>query len=133
MSIEGSSVNLPTIPSISAAFIQIAHAAKSFTIQQRQFITSECSQAGSFNYKVLGQMVVGYNFDQLSRRYLIAQMAKGLSLSNDDFYDIDGQSGKQGIENTFRNNLTDANRESIVEFQVMNGFRQGNCYGSPNK
>ncbi len=126
----GSRVNLFTVPKISAAFISLASIASVFTRQMLGNITDRCQWSGYFNFTTLSTWVVGFNFDQLTRRLLIAKMAKGLSLSTDDFLDIDGESGKEGIKNTLMNNLTEANRDS-VEFEVLNGFRQGECYGNP--
>ncbi|MEK6774198.1 MAG: pilus assembly protein TadG-related protein [Bdellovibrionota bacterium] len=126
----GTRIQLFEEPKISASFIGLAVATSSFTRQLINIAQKRCEWSGYFNFMTLGSWVVGFNFDQLSRRLLIAKMAKGLSVATDDFIDIDGDSGKEGVKNTLLNNLTEANRDS-VQFEMINGFRQGGCYGSP--
>lgn len=126
----GSRIELFGVPRISASFLDVAKVAESFTRQMLNIAIQRCQWSGYFNFSTLSTWVVGFNFDQRARRLLIAKMAKGLSLASDDFLDIDGESGKEGIKNTLLNNLTEANRDT-VEFEVLNGFRQGGCYGSP--
>lgn len=126
----GSKIALFDIPKISASFIELAVLMNSYGKQQLEVAKKQCRWSGFFNFTTLSTWVIGFNFDQLARRSLIAKMAKGLSLANDDFLDIDGESAKEGIKNTLLNNLTEANREGI-EFEVLNGFRQGGCYGTP--
>lgn len=126
----GSHIELMKEPAISAAFIQIATAARNLTLQLIEASKNKCEWSGYFNYSTLATWVIAYNFDQLARRALIAKMAKGLSRTNDDFFDIDGESVKEGVKNTLLNNLTEANRDT-VNFEMLNGLRQGGCFGTP--
>lgn len=127
---NGTSIQLFNIPDVKASFINLASITRQFTQRAKEVAINRCKFVGPYNYSVLANMVAAFNFDQLARRLLIAKMAKGLSLADDDFYDLNGDSAKLGIENTLKNNLTDANRETL-QYEVLNGLRQGDCFGSP--
>lgn len=86
-----------------------------------------CLEAGVVNYSVLSTFSVGYLFDQYARRFLLAQMSKALSQSPQGFIDIDGEQARQGIQKTLEKNMTDANREGLVDFEVFNGLGSGDC------
>lgn len=99
------------------------------TRRMRESAIERCKDFGSFNYLMLGKFVVAFNIDQANRMELIASLSRATSLTKDNFYDLDGQQAKVGIENTFVNNLTSANRSSVIKekFQVFNSLGADGC------
>ncbi|WP_413559079.1 TadE/TadG family type IV pilus assembly protein [Bdellovibrio sp. HCB209] len=95
------------------------------TLRNRAF--ERCQYFGAFNYRLLAQYVVGYNIDQGDRMLLIAALSRSMSNTTEDFYDLDGDSVKKGIENTLSNNLTSANRNGGLKFKVYNSFGAEGC------
>ena len=87
----------------------------------------QCVYMGSINYKTLAQFVVAYNIDQGNRMDMIAALSRATSLSTEDFYDIDGQSARTGIEKTLSNNLTSANRGGLGTVKVFNSLGSEAC------
>lgn len=91
-----------------------------------------CKFMGSINFLTLAKFVVAFNFDQRDRMEFISLLSRGTSYQEDDFFDLDGQSVKLGIEKTLLNNLTSANRESLVtegsgSYKVFNSLGSGDC------
>ncbi len=127
----GSRITLFTAPSVAAGFIGIATVIQQATQQAIEIATKKCEWSGYFNFATLATLSTAYNFDQYARRILLARMGRRLSESADDFFDIDGESVKQGVQNTLLNNLSEPNRES-VKFEMLNGLAQGPCHGSPS-
>ncbi|KYG70739.1 hypothetical protein AZI85_02055 [Bdellovibrio bacteriovorus] len=85
-----------------------------------------CMYFGSYNYLMLAKFVVGYNLDQNNRMEAIKHLSRATSGTKSDFYDIDGQSVKTGVEKTLANNLTAANR-STVRMDMFNSLGSGEC------
>lgn len=88
--------------------------------------TTRCATVGALNYVTGGRFIVAHFMDSEERAFLINYLAMGLSAQRDDFYDISGDSVRQGLEKTLRHNLTDANRESL-EFDLLNGLSMDAC------
>jgi hypothetical protein len=73
-----------------------------------------CYNVGIYNYLILGNFMLSYQIDQNARRTTIARISKDMSKSKKDFFDIDGNSVKDGALETFKRNLTEANKESKI-------------------
>ncbi|WP_413576279.1 TadE/TadG family type IV pilus assembly protein [Bdellovibrio sp. HCB290] len=86
-----------------------------------------CRYFGAFNYRLLAQYVVAYNIDQGDRMLLIAAMSRSMSNNTSDFYDLDGDSVKDGMVKTLRNNLTSANNNSELKVQIYNSLGAEGC------
>lgn len=90
-----------------------------------------CQYFGSYNFVMLAKFVVAYNLDQRDRMELMSLLSRSTSYKEDDFYDMDGQSVKLGIENTLLNNLTAANRDSVKgktgNYKVFNSLGADGC------
>lgn len=92
-------------------------------------ITERCDYVGTANFIYGGRFIIAHNYDAEQRAYLINYLATGLSSDQDNFYELEGGSARDGIEKTLSKNLTDANRASM-NFRVLNGMAQGACRSS---
>lgn len=89
-----------------------------------------CQVFGSYNYFMLGKFVVSFNVDQRDRVNMIASLSRATSMAKDNFYDLDGQEAKVGIENTFLNNLTPPNKAGSPKMEVFNSLGTDACNAS---
>lgn len=95
-------------------------------------INRRCDYVGTLNYIYGGKFIIAHNKDVEQRAHLINYLATGLSTEENNFYEIDGGSARQGIERTLSKNLTDANRDSL-NFRVLNGLALGSCRKTNNR
>lgn len=98
----------------------------------RNLAVDRCRAMGTINFLMLANFVVAFNYDQRDRMEFIAALSRATSLSEDNFYDLDGQSVRVGIEKTLLNNLTAANRESLMtegsgSYKVFNSLGSADC------
>ncbi len=116
-------------PPIIAGFLSINTAIHVATTRALNEAIQRCKYVGQFNYMILARFIAAYNIDQGERKQLISMLSRGLSEKPDDFRDISGELASEGIIKTFRNNLTEANRNSIKDDQIkiINGLGQNDC------
>lgn len=93
---------------------------------------NRCKYFGSYNFVMLAKFAVAFNTDQRDRLELISLLSRGTSYKQDDFYDLDGESVRTGIEKTLMNNLTSANRASLVDdksggLEIFNSLGADGC------
>lgn len=98
----------------------------------RNLAIDRCRNMGTMNFLMLAKFVVSFNLDQRDRMEFIAALSRATSLSQENFFDLDGYSVKDGIEKTLLNNLTAANRESLMtegsgSFKVFNSLGSADC------
>ncbi|MBV2167481.1 MAG: Tad domain-containing protein [Bdellovibrio sp.] len=124
-----SGIKLFQAPKFMAAHQAFSGSIRAATLAMQTDAMNRCKIFGSFNYLMLGKFVVAFNIDQAERMELIASLSRATSLAKDNFYDLDGQEAKVGIENTFVNNLTSANRSSVIKdkFKVFNSLGADGC------
>jgi hypothetical protein len=124
-----STIKLFSPPPVIAGFLSINAAIRTASIAALTEATSRCKFAGQFNYVVLAEFMAAYNIDQGQRKQLINMLSRGLSEKEDDFRDINGDLASEGIRNTLLKNLTEANRNSLVEskFKILNGLGTSEC------
>lgn len=124
------SVQLFSSPPVIAGFLNLAQAVQTATTNLRLNALAACGQFGAFNYLQLAEFVVAFNFDQANRLNFLKQFANDMSSDTGDFYDIDGQSVKTGIQTTLSNNLTAANRSGLGTVKIYNSLGDPNCGSS---
>lgn len=88
--------------------------------------TNRCAAVGSLNFVIGARFIIGHIIDSQERAHTINYLATGISAESDNFFDLDGESGREGVRQTLMKNLTDANRDT-VEFQMINGLGVGDC------
>jgi putative Flp pilus-assembly TadE/G-like protein len=122
-------INLFSPPPVIAGFLNINTAIHDATTRALKEATDRCRYVGQFNYMILARFMAAYNIDQGERKQLINMLSRGLSEKPDDFREISGDLASQGIIKTFKNNLTEANKNSIKDDQIkiVNGLGQNDC------
>ncbi len=119
-------------PAIAASFIGFATQTAALTNSLRNSATDRCLNVGPFNYTTMGGFMFAYQLDQYARRLIIARISKSMSRNKADFDDIDGKSVKAGAEETFKRNLTYANKEGRdLTFEMYNGLAHSGCGSDP--
>lgn len=113
-------------PPIIASFIGASHAALQATILANASMQRNCEFSGPVNYLMLGKYLVAYQIDQADRKRLLYHLANGLSQSEQDFRDLEGDQGRRGIEQTLRKNLTLENKRSL-NFEIFNSLGSSSC------
>lgn len=118
-------------PPVIAGFLNINTAIHNASTRALNEAIDRCKYVGQFNYMVLARFIAAYNIDQGERKDLINMLSRGLSEKPDDFREISGDLASEGIIKTFKNNLTEANRNSIKDNQIkiINGLGQNDCNG----
>lgn len=116
-------------PPVIAGFLNINTAIHDATTRALNEATDRCRYVGQFNYMILARFIAAYSIDQGERKQLINMLSRGLSEKPDDFRDISGELVSEGLIKTFRNNLTEANKNSIKDDQIkiINGLGQNDC------
>lgn len=125
-------IRLFKAPPVIAGFIGMASATKAITENMKNAALDRCYNVGIYNYLILGNFMLSYQIDQNARRTTIARISKDMSKSKKDFFDIDGNSVKDGALETFKRNLTEANKESKnLTFELYNGLAHEGCGTNP--
>ena len=92
-------------PPVIAGFQGFSHTIRAQSENLRINATNRCKIMGSLNYVMLGKFIVAFNMDQRDRMEMIAALSRGTSAAKDEFFDIDGNSVKEGVKKTLLNNL----------------------------
>lgn len=122
-------IALPKVPPVIAGFLSFTSAIANATAALVASAEERCKNFGVWNYITLARFVTAYNMDIAQRKMLIKHLAMGMSETTEDFYDIEGDSVRTGIEKTLKNNLTEANR-SAVDFKMFNSLGTAECGAS---
>ncbi|AHI07250.1 hypothetical protein BDW_13750 [Bdellovibrio bacteriovorus W] len=127
-----SSIPVFRAPSVSIDLPGISNATRALSEALRASAFKRCQDFGAYNYLILGSFIVSYNIDQGGRNVFINTLANSMSPSEPsaDFYDIDGDSVKEGMRLTLDNNLTEANRNSVQTFKTYNSLGDSQCNAS---
>ncbi|QDK39442.1 TadE/TadG family type IV pilus assembly protein [Bdellovibrio sp. NC01] len=129
---EQSSISLFRAPKVFG-FLSITRTMKSVSDMLISKALERCRDFGSFNYLMLGKFVVAFKTDQRDRMLVINELAKAMSANEEDFYDLDGESVKVGMQNTFQNNLTVPNRRAVNSFKTYNSLGSAACGKTTDK
>lgn len=123
---EGQTIAALRIPPSIATFIAATQAAITATQLANLSMERNCNVMGVLNYLMLGKFVVSYQIDQADRKRLLYLLANGLSQSETDFRDLEGELASDGIRKTLENNLTFENKKSL-QLEVFNSLGAGDC------
>lgn len=131
---DTSSIPIFRPPSVSIDLPGISNATRAISEALRASAFTRCKDFGAYNYLMLGSFLVAYNIDQGGRNVFINVLANSMSPQEPDadFYDIDGESVKEGMRLTLENNLTEANRNSMdsKSLKIYNSLGSSECNGS---
>lgn len=130
--IEKSVIRLFDVPAVVAGWNSLAVATTNTTFSLRNIALERCTQIGPLNYITVGNFLLSYQMDQYARRTVIAKLSRSMSQNIDDFDDLDGKSVKAGSEETFKRNLTYANKEGKdISFKMYNSLAHPGCGNVP--
>ncbi len=120
-------VALPATGNISGAvnFIfganQLGPMVQTLNIQLARF----CKEAGIMNFQYAARMLAHFRSDGVVRKNMIATLADNLTRSEP--LDLRNQPIREGVEKTFRRNLTDTNSNGVQNIQYFNSLGSGGC------
>lgn len=121
-------IRLFTPPALKASFISFAVTTRALSINMKNAALSRCQIIGPYNYMTVGTFMLAYQLDQYVRRVSIARISRSMSQRKSDFFDIEGNSVKDGALETFKRNLSEANKESSsLNMQFYNGLANEGC------
>ncbi|MFZ3231814.1 MAG: Tad domain-containing protein [Pseudobdellovibrio sp.] len=124
------------IPGIST----ISGAAVSYQIQAlvnmaNDNVKAQCEALGPKNMDLLGGFIAGYYFEQEARSKTLLMLAANISKEvPEEILDLDGNLVFDGVKNTLKNNLTEANSSSISnsKIKIINGLSIDGCRMAPD-
>lgn len=125
-SLSNTVLNLFPPTTLTPYLFGISSALRNASITALQSIGRRAEEFGTFNYLTLGRFYLSYITDITAKKLTISALAQGLSLSDEDFFDLDGDKVMLGVSNTLKNNLTFANKESLQTFKLYNSLGPSN-------
>lgn len=123
-------LRIPPLPEVKviAGFLGINEGIAALSRQLRAQFDQQCQKHGAYNWWFAMSILHAFRIDQRNRKLVIRALAENLSKSDGDgdFMDLDGNSVLAGARETFRKNLTYANKESFEggggEFRMFNSL-----------
>jgi hypothetical protein len=129
------------VPSVSTPFasgfftfaVTVANVTKNLGVQAQK----GCNQVGAINWYTLARFLAAYKMDVTSRKQMLYLVANGMSKTTSDFFDVDGESVREGVLKTLKKNLSPENRDSASlkdsDIQFFNSLGDSNCGFSDDK
>ncbi len=117
--------NILSLPS----FISFGFAVSAAITQAAQSAFDRCADTGALNFIMGGKFISAHYLDSIERAFLMNYLATGLSLEENNFFELSGDEVKIGLEKTLKKNLTSAN-SSTVEFEIFNSLGASSCKNS---
>lgn len=119
--------SIPNIPALTGGFgIAPGYTSlQNFVDQIRQDFNAICKQAGVINFTYAATILAAYRADIAVRKKMIVDLASKLNQGEQDFPDMMGGSTKEGVEKTFKKNLTEGH--SVDQFEMSNSMGISPC------
>ncbi len=130
---NGRKIPLFQAPRVYAPFIGSSQVLKSMAEAFLKSMDNRCKIFGPMNYVLLGRFVLAFSKDQAEKKLLMRHLARGLSESKHDFFDLDGESGKDGMIETLERNMTGPNKEGYnrnSDVEIFNALGSDECNSS---
>lgn len=95
-------------------------------------VQKTCNSLGPITTQMLALYYGNYIKDTQNRRKFIYMLTKNLGLPEDQMLDVEGKSVLTGVQNTLKNNLTEANLTSMTDASIsaLNGVKSFGGSGS---
>lgn len=123
-------LRIPPLPEVRviAGFLGLNFGIAALSRQLRAQFDLQCERLGAMNWWFAMSILHSFRLDQRNRKQIIYALARNLSGGqNGDFIDLDGNSVYQGALETFKKNLTFANRQAFESgqgnFQLFNSLQ----------
>ncbi len=116
------------VPNISVVINNgISYAIRDAIVQVNTNLKNLCESVGEVNVSALAKIILSYRREVVMRTQTMMMLAG--NLSNEKFLDLDGNEVLKGSENTFKNNLTEANLDSgtDLKFSSYNSLSSPEC------
>lgn len=107
-------------PALIAGFLPINVQVVKLAESLRVSFTEACSSHGAYNWWYAMSILHSFRLEQRYRRILMDALAR--NLGRKDFIDLNGQPVSAGAFQTYVRNLTYANKNSQVSFEVLNSL-----------
>lgn len=93
--------------------------------QANDIVQATCEKMGPITTQTLALFYANYIKDTANRRQFFYMLAKNLGLNESEMVDIEGNKVLVGVENTLKNNLTEANLSSLktTSIETLNGAK----------
>jgi hypothetical protein len=121
-------INLPPPPnSLGHFFIGFNDSFRNAVITANENIMNDCKNKNGISLSMLLLFVRAYKIDVAQRKRLAIKLAQRISRGIDRMTDLDDEPVKDGVENTFRKNLTYANKENVKDFVAGSSLADSHC------
>lgn len=131
--VNNGSSQISTIPllnqAISVQGASVAGAIQTLITRANDTGRELCRSSTLYSLVQLANMMAANFIDSENRQQSIQLLMSALLLPADQMVDIDGESVKNGVLNTLKNNLTDANFNSLgTKYKLFNSTSSDNSY-----
>ena len=120
-------IKIPPLPEVKviAGFLGINHTIAALSRELRNSFANQCDTHGAYNWWFSMSILQSFRIEQRNRKLVINALAADLSQNSPDsnFFDIGGEAVLPGAQRTYEKNLTFANRNSQVSFEILNSMR----------
>lgn len=87
-----------------------------------------CQSLAPANIKILAQIILAYRQEMIARSQTLNMIAGNLTNQASDFLDLDGKKVVDGVQNTLKNNLTEANNDqAVLKISAYNSLSSNEC------
>ena len=93
-----------------------------FLDRVRAQIEEKCKVVGVINWQLAASWYLAYVHEVTRRKEMIDQIAQNMSLSASEVKDFSGQSVFEGAQATFSKNLTEPQRQAIIDYKLINSL-----------
>ena len=124
--LDGAENTINYVPPVGSAFVLFADKGKVIgdAISTVNKNTSDaCLRTAPQTMALLASFYRNYFVDTDNRKNFIKMLNKNLSLDENTILDLDGKKILTGSQNTFENNLTEANKSGLIKFETYNGVK----------
>ncbi len=111
--------SLSGVGSFSWGGANIGSAVNTAITKTNGILKDRCEKMGPVSLATMGLFYSNYYFDTDNRKRIIKVLNNNLSQTENDLLDLDGKKVLTGVENTLKNNLTEANKSSLTPTSII--------------
>jgi len=114
---------------VAGGFAGLTAAVDAISRQLAQNSEVTCQKSTVFNWFGIARFIWSYKTEMMNRKRVFNKLANSISYDTDDFKDIEGESARRGVYQTFFKNLSYPNQES---FDADSGPKDDGSFGFYN-